>query len=107
MGILDAFKKVDINAEVENMKSVEGAVLLDVRNEDEYKGGHIPGSINVPLGAISNVEKAIGDHDTPVFVYCLRGTRSAQAVSKMKTMGYSNVKSIGGIASYNGEIQEE
>ncbi len=105
MGILDAFKKVDINEEVKNMKGVEGAVLLDVRNDDEYKDGHIPGSINIPLGDIANVEKTIGDHDTPVFVYCLRGSRSTQAVSKMKAMGYSNVKSIGGIASYKGEIQ--
>ena len=105
MGILDAFKKVDINEEVKNMKGVEGAVLLDVRNDDEYKDGHIPGSINIPLGDIANVEKTIGNHDPPVFVYCLRGSRSAQAVSKMKAMGYSNVKSIGGIASYKGEIQ--
>ena len=103
MGILDMFKKTDINTEVENMKSIEGAILLDVRNEDEYKDGHIPGSINIPLGVISNVENTITDHNTPVFVYCLRGSRSAQAVSKMKNMGYSNVKSIGGIASYKGE----
>ena len=98
MGIFDAFKKVDINAEVENMKGVEGAILLDVRNEDEYKDGHIPGSINVPLGDIDNIEKSIGDHSAPVFVYCLRGSRSAQAVSKMKTMGIrSTGKTITGI----------
>ena len=42
--------------------------------------------------------------ETPVFVYCLRGTRSAQAVRKMKAMGYNNAKSIGGIAAYKGQI---
>ena len=41
--------KTDINEEVENMKAIAGAVLLDVRNEDEFKEGHIPGSINIPL----------------------------------------------------------
>ena len=106
MGIFDVFRKTDINAEVENMKGIEGAVLLDVRNEDEYKEGHIPGSINVPLGDIANVEKAIADHSAPVFVYCLRGSRSAQAVSRMAAMGYANVKSIGGIASHKGKIDK-
>ncbi|WP_408069267.1 rhodanese-like domain-containing protein [Butyrivibrio sp. JL13D10] len=95
--------KTDINEEVENMKAIAGAVLLDVRNEDEFKEGHIPGSINIPLGNIEDVENKISDHDTPVFVYCLRGTRSAQAVSKMKAMGYNNAKSIGGIAAYKGQ----
>ena len=96
--------KTDINEEVENMKAIAGAVLLDVRNEDEFKGGHIPGSINIPLGNIEDVENKISDQDTPVFVYCLRGTRSAQAVRKMKAMGYNNAKSIGGIAAYKGQI---
>ncbi len=59
----------------------------------------------IPLGNIANVENAIRDHNTHVFVYCLRGSRSAQAVSKVKEMGYSNVKSIGGIASYKGIIE--
>ena len=54
------------------------------------------------LGNIEDVEKMISNHDTPVFVYCLRGTRSTQAVTKMKAMGYINAKSIGGIASYKG-----
>lgn len=96
--------KTDINEEVENMKAIAGAVLLDVRNEDEFKEGHIPGSINIPLGNIEDVENKISDQDTPVFVYCLRGTRSAQAVRKMKAMGYNNAKSIGGIAAYKGQI---
>lgn len=95
--------KTDINEEVENMKAIAGAVLLDVRNEDEFKEGHIPGSINIPLGNIEDVESKISDHDTAVFVYCLRGTRSVQAVRKMKAMGYNNAKSIGGIAAYKGQ----
>ncbi len=102
MGLFDFLKRTDINLEIENMKSVEGAVLLDVRTKEEFREGHIPQSINIPLDAISDVEKTIPDHDAPVFVYCLRGTRSAQAVSRMKAMGYNNAKSIGGIASYKG-----
>ncbi len=103
MGFLNLFKHVDINTEVEAMKSVENAVLLDVRSEEEYSGGHIPGSKNVPVEKIEKVVDAITDKNTPVYVYCLRGSRSSTAVSAMEKMGYTNAKSIGGIASYKGK----
>ncbi len=102
MGLFNLFKHVDINAEVEAMKSVENAVLLDVRSKEEYSGGHIPGSKNVPVENIEKVADVIKDKNTPVYVYCLRGSRSASAVSAMKKMGYTNAKSIGGIAAYKG-----
>lgn len=103
MGFLNLFKHVDINTEVEVMKSVEKAVLLDVRSEEEYSDGHIPGSKNVPVEKIEKVVDVITDKNTPVYVYCLRGSRSATAVSAMEKMGYTNAKSIGGIASYKGK----
>ncbi|SOC08042.1 rhodanese-like domain-containing protein [Pseudobutyrivibrio ruminis] len=103
MGLFNLFKHVDINAEVEAMKSVETAVLLDVRTEEEYSGGHIPGSKNVPVENIEKVVDVINDKDTPVYVYCLRGSRSASAVKAMERMGYTNAKSIGGIVSYKGK----
>ena len=81
MGLFNLFKRVDINAEVEAMKSIENAVLLDVRSKEEYSGGHIPGSKNVPVENIEKVVDVIADKNTPVFVYCLRGSRSASAVS--------------------------
>ena len=102
MGLFNLFKHVDINAEVETMKSIENAVLLDVRSKEEYSDGHIPGSKNVPVENIEKVADVIKDKDTPVYVYCLRGSRSASAVSAMKKMGYTNAKSIGGIAAYKG-----
>ena len=102
MGIFSFLKKSDINLEVERFKNTEGAVLLDVRGEEEYKSGHIPGSINIPEREIQRVESVIPDHDTPVFIYCLAGTRSWNAANKMKTYGYTNVKNIGGINSYTG-----
>ena len=103
MGLFNLFKHVEINAEVEAMKSIENAVLLDVRSKEEYLGGHIPGSKNVPVENIEKVVDVIADKNTPVFVYCLRGSRSASAVSAMEKMGYTNAKSIGGIVSYKGK----
>ena len=93
------FNKTNINTAVEECRSTPGAVLLDVREADEFATGHIPGAVNVPLSAL----EAIGvPKDSRLFVYCQRGTRSIRAVGMLKRMGY-DAKSIGGIASYKGQ----
>ena len=70
------FNKTNINDAVEEYRNTPGAVLLDVREADEFRSGHIPGAVNVPLSAI---EQATLPKDKPLYVYCLRGTRSKQA----------------------------
>lgn len=99
------FTKKDINAGVAECASREGAVLIDVRDEEEFRAGHIPGAVNVPLGRIALVEDAADDFDTPIYLYCLSGVRSARAAAVLGAMGYTDVTSIGGIASYKGEIE--
>ena len=101
--MFDFLKRDDINSAVEEYKKTEGAILLDVREKDEYANGHIPGSINVPVGEIDRVKDEITDDSTPVFVYCLAGTRAKRAVDAMTKMGYSNARNIGGIKAYTGE----
>lgn len=103
MGILVFLKGPDINEGLARFRAAEGAVLLDVREADEYADGHIPGSVNLPLSALDTVEIAVPDPKTPVFVYCLSGARSAQAVAKLQRLGYSRAENIGGIRSYRGE----
>lgn len=80
------------------------AVLLDVRTVDEYRQGHIDGSLNIPLQNIHAVKNNIPDLDKPIYVHCLSGGRSAQATSVLKSMGYTNVTDIGGINSYRGKV---
>jgi fructose-specific phosphotransferase system IIC component len=84
----------NINKGLEEFKSTPGAVLVDVREPDEFASGHIPGAVNLPLSGIQNVSFS---KDTVMFIYCLRGSRSMRAVGILKKMGYQNVKSIGGI----------
>lgn len=96
------FKRTDINDEVKKYEKTPSAVMLDVRSKEEFKAGHIPGSINIPVDDILEVEDAIPDHDTPIYVYCLSGARSRKAVDKMRMLGYKNAKSIGGISAYTG-----
>lgn len=99
-------KREDINVGVDESKATEGAVLLDVRTKDEYRGGHVPGSKNIDVGEIEKATSVVGDKATPLFVYCLSGARSGRAVSALKSMGYSNVKNIGGINSYTGPVEK-
>ena len=97
------FGRTTINEAVEECRNTQGAVLLDVRETDEFRSGHIPGAVNVPLSGINTITIPI-PKDRPLFVYCLRGTRSRQAVGVLKQMGYT-AKSIGGIVSYRGQLE--
>ena len=94
----------DINTGVAEYETNDGAVLLDVRTAEEYRDGHIDGSVNIPLDRISSVENTVKDKSTPLYVHCLSGGRSGQAVSYLKQIGYTNAKSIGGISSYRGKV---
>ncbi len=102
MGIFDFLKEKDINDFVEKFNNTPGAILLDVRNADEYKEGHIPGSINIPDRDIQTVREIIPDLNTPVFVYYLGGSKSWNVTKIMKELGYKKVKNIGGISKYTG-----
>ena len=84
-----------------------GALLLDVREEEDYHAGHIPGSTFVSLQAIPTpVLQTVSDKSTPLFVYCYRGNRSRYAVSILKEAGYTNVTNIGGIEFYHGDLEK-
>ncbi len=107
MGLLDFFKRVNINEGIRQYKKTAGAVLLDVRSHEEYTDGHIPESINLPVEQIMNAGQVLHDKDAVIFSYCLRGSRSARAVKALRQMGFENVINIGGIAGYKGEIIHE
>ncbi len=72
------------------------AVILDVRSKNEYASGHIKGSKNIPLNAISANLKVIGKKDRPVITCCASGMRSASARNILKNLGYTNVHNGGG-----------
>ncbi len=101
MGLMDLFKSApSIEEGLEKMKEVSNAVLLDVRSEEEYKDGHLEGSINIPLNKIAGITLS---KDTPLFVYCLSGGRAGRAVAFLQKSGYDAVN-LGGISNYNGTL---
>ncbi|MFN2425761.1 MAG: molybdopterin-synthase adenylyltransferase MoeB [Candidatus Binatia bacterium] len=81
-------------------RSVESSsrpVVLDVREKEEFRDGHLAGSISVPRGFLEmQVEGHVPDKQTPIVAYCQSGTRSLLAGRILKEMGYTDVRSLGG-----------
>ncbi len=74
-----------------------GAVLLDVREPDEFEQGAVPGAVHIPRGNLeSQVENRITDRDAPILVMCAGGVRSAFAADTLQQLGYTDVVSIDG-----------
>lgn len=104
MGIMKLLRGPDINRGVKEFENAAGAVLLDVRSGPEYRGGHIPGSVNLPLQELNRIWEILDDEQTPLYVYCHSGSRSRQAEGLLRRMGFSNVKNLGGILAYSGKV---
>lgn len=69
----------------------EKAIILDVRDPDEYKAGHLPGAIHVSRGKLEfTVWDKITDKEAKIYVYCLTAARSALATKTLNDMGYKN-----------------
>jgi molybdopterin/thiamine biosynthesis adenylyltransferase/rhodanese-related sulfurtransferase len=73
------------------------ATFLDVREQDEYEQGMIPGSVFIPRGHLeSQVENKLTNRDAPIVIYCAGGTRSAFAAKTLEELGYTDVVSMAG-----------
>ena len=97
-------REVD-TATAEQAAAEPGAVVLDVREPDEYEQGALPGAVHIPRGHLeSQIENKVADHDTPLLVYCAGGTRSAFAADTLSQLGYTNVVSVvGGFNKWKNE----
>ena len=73
-----------------------GALVIDVRSMEEYRGGHLPGTINIPLDEIGDrLPQQVKDKSKVLLLHCLSGTRSGEAMSRLQSLGYSNVYNLG------------
>ncbi len=82
-------------------------IILDVRREDEFAEGHIPGAINVANEDIEDKEIVeLPDKNQTIYVYCRSGNRSKQASEKLVKLGYKNIIEFGGIIDWKGDIEK-
>ncbi|MBS0002798.1 MAG: rhodanese-like domain-containing protein [Thioalkalivibrio sp.] len=89
-------------AEAVRVMNQDGSLVLDVREDNEFSGGRIPGARHIPLGVL---KKRIQDIDrfkeSPVLVYCRTGARSAVAASQLVAAGFADVTNLqGGIQAW-------
>jgi rhodanese-related sulfurtransferase len=73
------------------------AVVVDVRDKDEWDEGHIPGATHLSRGTIElDIEQKVPDPDAMIICHCGGGGRSALAAESLQKMGYKNVRSMAG-----------
>ncbi|MED4600059.1 rhodanese-like domain-containing protein [Paenibacillus validus] len=85
-------------------KEYKGQRLIDVREVHEFKQGHLPGAVNIPL---SQIHRRLGEipKESPVYLYCRSGMRSKQAGRILSRSGYRNVAHLnGGITAWDGPL---
>ena len=93
--------------EAKEMMDTQDVIILDVREQDEYDSGHIPGAILLPVGTIDEETAAevIPEKDSTVLVYCRSGNRSQTASSALAELGYTNIYEFGGINTWPYETE--
>jgi len=75
----------------------EPILVVDVREESEFARDHIPGSIHLSKGVIErDIETKVPDPNTPLYLYCGGGFRSALSADNLQRMGYKSVISVDG-----------
>jgi rhodanese-related sulfurtransferase len=97
--VAEAKKKiVEISPKDAAAKSKSGeAVIVDVREKDEWDDEHIPDAINMGRGTIElGVEEKVPDMNAMIICHCGGGGRSALAAESLQKMGYKNVQSMAG-----------
>lgn len=89
------------------MEEQPDAVILDVREQDEYDAGHIPGAVLLSVGTIDEetAASAILEKDTVVLVYCRSGNRSKTASQALADLGYTQIYEFGGIKDWPYEVE--
>ena len=89
------------------MDSEEGYIILDVRTQEEYDQGHIPGAIVISHEEImEKAEDVLTDKDQLILVYCRSGRRSKIAAEALVELGYTNIKEFGGIIDWPYEVEK-
>ena len=102
------FKKVSMAEGIEIAKNNPDAIIVDVRRNDEYKSGHIPGAVLLTMETITaeTAAKVLPDKNQMILIYCRSGRRSKIAAQNLLDLGYTNLIEFGGILDYKGKIEK-
>jgi sulfur-carrier protein adenylyltransferase/sulfurtransferase len=95
--LLKLVKDRTVEVDAREAQELAGAAWIDVREQDEWDEGHIPGAAHIPRGNLeSRIEGVVPDRSTPVVIYCASGSRSAFAADSLAALGYERPVSLAG-----------
>ncbi|MEK4283145.1 rhodanese-like domain-containing protein [Ureibacillus sp. FSL K6-0165] len=97
-------KEISAKEVQQRLEGGERLNILDVREIEEYHGGHIQGAINIPLGLLPIRMNELSK-DKPYIVVCLAGGRSALATTILENNGFNATNMIGGMSAWEGEVE--
>lgn len=100
----NSFTKISVEETAKLLKSTD-AVLVDVREEDEFKASHIKGAINISVNNINDILEVVKDKDRRIILYCRTGIRSKKAAMNIVNLGYTRVYDMGGINKWTYELE--
>ena len=95
-------KLIDVKSVNEEFQGETSSVMIDVRSPEEFNGGHVEKSVNLPLEQVEQgIESIVPDKNAQIYVFCRSGGRSSMAQAILADKGYINVKNItGGILEW-------
>ena len=102
----DGYQQIS-QEEAKAMMDTQVVIILDVREQDEYDSGHIPGAVLLPVGTIDETTAAevIPEKNSTVLVYCRSGNRSKTASAALAELRYTNIYEFGGINTWPYETE--
>ncbi len=102
-------KEISTDEVEANIQANAPFVLIDVREQDEFRAGHLPGARGIGRGILEyHIADEVPDMDQAIILYCRGGNRSALAADSLQQMGYTNVQSMtGGYRKWNEEARPE
>jgi phage shock protein E len=107
VGFLTLKRASFVSAEVARQHLQAGALVVDVRSPEEFQGGHIPNTINIPLGQLGDeLPRHVPDKSRVLLLHCRSGGRSAIATQQAKRLGYPNVFNLGSYGRAESIVRE-
>ena len=101
------YRRITVEEAKQVIDTEQGAIILDVRTQEEYDQGHIPNALLLPNTDISKqADTMLPDKNATILVYCRSGNRSKNASEELLAMGYTKVYDFGGINNWPYDITE-
>lgn len=99
--VIETISPDEVKEIIDNRTDYKEVQIIDVRTEAEYNEGHLEGAKNIPLDNLENINIS---KSAEIIVYCRSGVRSKEAYNILTSLGYKNIKDMGGIINWKYDL---